>query len=279
MNLLIKYDETTCEIDTHGAYIKSLNISDKEIIKESSDGHQTHGGIAFLCPYANRIENGTYTFEGKTYHFEKNSEGHSIHGFAKDSDFEIKEKSENSVKMEMNLFRDSYPFNVSVEMEISVSDGILTEIAHFRNNGKLDSPLSPGFHPYFLTGEKWAVIFEKKPLRSVKERKYFPSGNYIESKRIIRSGGNFDDTFKYSGKLNIEGNNFNVEMEPFSSSYIQIYNGEYCENRSVAVEPMAGEVNSFNNRMGLKILKPDETWSFGYTLRFKTNNLKENLES
>lgn len=268
MNLLIKYNETVCEIDTHGAYIRSFKISDKQIIKESQDGHQTHGGIAFLCPYANRIENGTYTFEGKTHHCEKNSEGHSIHGFAKDSDFDIMEKDENSVKMETNLFRDCYPFDVSVEMEISVSDGILNEIAHFKNNGKNDSPISPGFHPYFLTGERWALIFQKKPLRSVKERKYFPSGNYIESKRIIRSGGKYDDTYKYTGNLIIEGDYFTIELEPFNSGYTQIYNGEYCEGRSVAVEPMAGEVNSFNNGLGLKILKPDEEWSFGYILKY-----------
>ena len=57
--------------DSIGAYIKSLSLSGVDILMETPDGEQTHGGAALLIPYANRVRNASYTWNGKEYHLPK----------------------------------------------------------------------------------------------------------------------------------------------------------------------------------------------------------------
>ncbi len=45
-----------------------------------------------------------------------------------------------------------------------------------------------------------------------------------------------------------------------------VYDGKFSDSISVAIEPMASEVNSFQTGNMLKILKPGEEWEFGYSV-------------
>jgi aldose 1-epimerase len=39
----------------------------------------------------------------------------------------------------------------------------------------------------------------------------------------------------------------------------------------IAIEPMTGISNSFNNKIGLQVLKPNETYSITWNVKFNNN--------
>ena len=272
----LESEDISCEVNPRGAYVEWVKFRNNEIIKTSGDGHKTHGGIAPLFPYANRIKDGSYFFEGKEYSFDKEKDGNSIHGYAKDMQWDIVENDESSVTMQTDLYRDGqYPFRVRCTIHICISGSRFCEVAHFHNYGDQPAPLSPGFHPYFAVGNEWTVSLEKRALKSIKMDEYFPSGNYLEFYRNIRKkkAGHFDDLFKYSGHIKILGEKYTYEMDTTNSKYMMIYDGEYSEGRSVAVEPMSSPVNAFKSGEDLKMLNPEEIWPFGFSFTVSENSL------
>lgn len=261
-------DELSCEINSNGGFVEWIRFHDDEIIKGTNDHHKTHGGIAPLFPYANRIEGGTYIFNGKKYIFEKGKDGNSIHGYAKDMEWNVIEEDQDTVTLETDLFREEgYPFNVNCKVHICISGSRFCELSHFQNNGKDEAPVAPGFHPYFMVGKKWNLSLEKRALKSIKKDEYFPSGNYIEFFKNIKKKrtGYFDDLFKYTGSMKLYGEKYSYSIESTNAKYFMIYDGEYAENRSVAIEPMSSPVNSFQTGDDLKILNPNEVWPFGFS--------------
>ncbi|MGP6239157.1 aldose 1-epimerase [Cuniculiplasma sp. SKW4] len=270
--------DLSCEINQNGGFVEWVKFRDNDIIKKTKDHHKTHGGIAPLFPYANRIEGGTYIFNGKKYTFERGKDGNSIHGYAKDVDWNIVEEDEDSVTLETSLFRDEgYPFKVKCTVHICVSGSRFCEVAHFHNQGENAAPISPGFHPYFMVGKEWNLSLERRALKSIKRDEYFPSGNYIEFFKNIKKkkAGYFDDLFKYSGLMNLYGERYSYNIETTNAKYFMIYDGEFAESTSVAIEPMSSPVNSFQTGDDLKILNTNEIWPFGFSFSVEEITLSE----
>ena len=97
------------DVEERGAYLSSMFLGSTRILKESHDMVDTHGGMAILAPFANRIRNGEYTYDGKKYSFAKNTEGNAIHGFAKSTDFSIVNQNESVITLESVLTDPGYP--------------------------------------------------------------------------------------------------------------------------------------------------------------------------
>ncbi len=271
--ITIEHGSMMAQIDSRGCHVNRVQFKGNDVIKPTGDGHMTHGGCAPLIPYANRIEYGTYEWNGKEYNFPKDRDGNSIHGYAKELIWNVEERDTDSVTMTQNLSNESYPFDVDVQIHICVDENRFCELATFTNRGEVSAPLSPGFHPYFLTGSNWEVYLHRRPLKSLKKDKYFPSGNYSEYYRHFGKSDvhTYDDCFKYEGNIQIKGDYFTYVLETTNSGYFMVYDGKYSDGRSVAVEPMKSEVNAFRTGTGLKELLPNEVWPFGYS--FTVNSL------
>ncbi len=263
----ISSDIMVAEIEENGAYVKSVQYNGIDIIKRSNDGHKTHGGIAPLFPYANRIENGSYTFMGRQYQFARTKEGNSIHGYAKDIKWDVEEQEEDSVTLKTDLFRENeYPFHVICTLHICISGSRFCENANFYlREGK--APIAPGFHPYYMVDENWEINLERRALKAMKKDEYFPSGDYVEFYKNIRSkrSGYFDDLFKYEGQIVLNTSQMRYTVERINSKYFMLYNGQFAENRSVAIEPMSSPVNSFRTGDDIKVLNSGEILPFGFS--------------
>ncbi|MCL5888440.1 MAG: aldose 1-epimerase [Candidatus Thermoplasmatota archaeon] len=266
--IILENESLKIAIDPDGCYVESLEFRGNEMIKKTDDGHKTHGGCAPLFPYANRIKGGKYEWLGKTYKFPTGPDGNSIHGFAKDRKWEVLDKADQMATFMLNMKEEYYPFDIDATLKIGLTEYGFFEKAIFRNNGESPAPLSPGFHPYFVTGSNWEIYLDHRPLKSLKEDQYFPSGNYSEFYRHFyrKDSHIFDDCFKYSGNIKVKGDYFAYLIETTNSDFFMVYDGKFSESRSVAVEPMASAVNSFQNGLGLKSLKPSEEMEFGFSV-------------
>lgn len=256
------------EINSLGAHVDRLTFSGLAAIKESNDGHMTHGGIAPLIPYANRLKDGKYVWGDKTLNFPTGSDGNSIHGSGKDRPWKVIEQNAKSVNLGLSLYEPGYPFKVFAEMQFTLNATGFSHNIHFSNPGEVDAPLAPGFHPYFMTGSHWEVTFQRAPEKVIKMDKYFPSGNFVQFHRKLQKSSNhtYDDCFKYRGTVEIGGDDLDFTLTSSEANYIMVYDGEFSQNCSVAVEPMSSGINAFNTMNDIKILKPKEAWDFGYNV-------------
>lgn len=268
----LKNNRMSMDISENGAYVTHISIDGKEAIKKGDIKSKTHGGIAPLFPYANRIENGIYSFNGTVYKLRLNKEGNSSHGFGKDKEWDILAIEENRVQMKTLLEDEGYPFKVECMIDFSLLESGFSIVSKFLCM-EGEAPISPGFHPYFNTGPNWKLKFSSKPLKVIKKDSYFPSGNYMEFFKTVkpRVVGAYDDCFRYSGPVSIQGNAFTFDMETIGSKFLMLYNGKYAGKNYVAVEPMSSGINSFNTGEDLVILGKDQSYNFGFSINISKN--------
>jgi aldose 1-epimerase len=266
----IRYGTNEAEVDLEGAHVASLSLGGREVVKPSSDGAQTHGGIAVLMPYAGRIRDGRYTFEGKVFEFPVESDGHSIHGFAKDARWEVIGEKPGSVTLRTRLKSDGYPGILDARMTYTVRPGSFSTDCAVTNVGKRNCPFVAGFHPYFLA-RTWRIVTTGRVYRYALGDTYFPTG---ERARFSFSGvspeASLDDEFRVGGAVTFqdeEEKGRSLVMTRRRMPYLVVYNGEYADGRSVAVEPYTGLDDAFNNGIGLTVVKPGGSFSCGYKVR------------
>ncbi len=118
-------------------------------------------GNPILFPFPNRIRNGRWRFEGKTYQFDKAPESPTtIHGLLLNLPYHVDKYTadENSATLICSLnsqdFPDvirQYPFPFKIEVTYTLRDAILTMGISIKNIGDQNMPMGFGIHPYFRT--------------------------------------------------------------------------------------------------------------------------------
>ncbi len=103
-------------------------------------------GIPFLFPIFGRLQDGKYTYGGKTYAME-------IHGFAHLSRWTVAERGRDFLRLTLESDEDTlaiYPFRFRTGLCFRVADGTLFIEQRYENRDEKTMPYNFGFHPYFL---------------------------------------------------------------------------------------------------------------------------------
>ncbi len=161
MKTVIKNTFLTATINSFGAELCSLkNNENKEYIWEGNpDFWGKHSPILF--PIVGTLKNNSYQYNETEYHL-------SRHGFARDMDFELVDKKENSVTFSIQSSEETlkvYPFIFELQIIYTLDENSLNIEYKVINNGKSKMPFSIGAHPAFaLPGnfENYAIQFEKE---------------------------------------------------------------------------------------------------------------------
>ncbi|MEM0312853.1 MAG: aldose 1-epimerase [Thermoplasmatales archaeon] len=268
---IINLNESRVVIDTYGAYVRSLQLSGSDILMESEDGNQTHGGCATLIPFANRVRGASYFWLGKRYCLPRNDGNNSIHGFTKDMNWDI---SAGDTKVVLNtvIDRKDYPSKLKCQSMIELKEHSLIIRFIISNVGDIDAPLSIGLHPYFLHGGSWKVRQPSKVKKLNYIDTYFPDGTMTEINSEYLSSGNqreFDNCFLVGPSLSLETAHHIIDIQTENMNYFVIYNGKYSSGKSVAVEPMTSAPDAFNNGIGLITLKSNSKFTCSSTFYYR----------
>lgn len=105
-----------------------------------------------MLPYSNRIENGAFTFEGKSYQL-KNPKGHAIHGDTMSRPWKVGRLEKNSLRCSLHSadFPDfNWPWSVEFTAEFALEEDALVQRISIRNRGTTTMPAGFGWHPYYL---------------------------------------------------------------------------------------------------------------------------------
>ena len=161
MKTVIKNTFLTATINNFGAELCSLkdNLNKEYIWEGDPEFWGKHSPILF--PIVGTLKNNSFDYDGKKYHL-------SRHGFAREMEFELIEKKENSATFSIQSSEETlkvYPFKFELQIIYTLEKNNLSIAYKVINKGKLQMPFSIGAHPAFaLPGnfENYAIQFEKE---------------------------------------------------------------------------------------------------------------------
>ena len=280
MNTTISNSTISASIKHAGAELFSLKNNDnKEYIWEGNpDFWGKHSPILF--PIVGTLKNNTYTIEGKEYHLPR-------HGFARDMEFQLIEKTENSAVFSLESNSETlkkYPFEFELQLIYTLEDTSLhIEYKVINKSGK-KLPFSIGAHPAIALPENfenYAFEFEKEEVLKY----YLLENDLISNKTKVLETTNGTVPLNYklfendalifktleSKSLNILEKSkpyINVDFKDFPSL------GLWTKDQApfICIEPWLGYSDTSENsgdlfeKEGILILDSDQTFNSKFTI-------------
>ena len=243
---------------------------------------------AKLSPFVCRLNNGDFTFEGADHHIDKFYLGkEAIHGLLFDAPFMMSSFERSDKEAAVFLTYDyhklkegfPYPFQASIHYSLRAGNALRIQTS-ITNTGISNMPVSDGWHPYFTLGPIVNEVFLQINSNTMVEfdTQLLPTGNLIAYDTFEKSqkiGETFldncfvlKDTEKPCCTLRDEQAGLELTITADSQyPYLQIYTPEH--RKSIALENLSSAPDAFNNKMGLRILRPSESAVFTttYTIR------------
>lgn len=266
-----------------GGSLHKLSLEKKELIKDLSPLlYDTTFASAILFPFTNRIRNGTYTFKQKKYTLDLNlkEENNAIHGLVYNKEFEIvsEEVSEELARVTLKYVESEkpkgFPYKFTITLIYTLTKSGLSLEVIVKNNDDEAFPFNVGWHPYFNSSN-----LHESVLNIESDKKLSFNANMIpDDIQIIDpitslqiKNTFFDDCFILNNN-NISFKTPDYKIGITSSSkenYLQVFTPKKAN--TIALEPITAPGNSFNNKLGLQILNPNETHSVSWKIKLLSN--------
>lgn len=137
--------------------VRPIVVSDPDFAENPS--RPGGNGTPILFPFPNRIREGAFTFQGKSYSIPLNKGANAIHGFAIDVPWDVVEHraTENEAILEGRFqlsvhapeHLNHWPTDAVLYVRYRLADRTLTMTSTISNPTALDLPYGFGIHPYF----------------------------------------------------------------------------------------------------------------------------------
>lgn len=243
-----------------------------------------------LSPYACRMKDAQYTWEGKSYSIQKTlAPGNAIHGLLYDAPFTVTAQQADDQQAAVTLthhFKQTddagYPFAYDCIATFTLRAGNELQLSTtLVNQSGTTIPVMDGWHPYFSTGtpaDELVLTFASKEIVEFNE-KLLPTGRVLPYTEFVAGkplkGVELDNSFVLDltkpqplATIHDPKKNINIAFYPENSyPILQIYIPPH--RTSIAVENLSGAPDAFNNGIGLVQLAAGESRVF--TTRIKVS--------
>lgn len=266
-----------------GGRLQELQFEGVSVIKDLPNSkYENTYASSILFPFANRIKNGTYTFQDKTYQFHCNEIGrdNAIHGLVYDKHFVLVDQNINSNFAEVTLAYEEkekpkgFPFLYKIYLAYTLSEKSIGLSVNIQNVDNKSFPFTLGWHPYFLSNDLYnsELYFKSNQKIGFDENLITTNiyNNHFESP-FKMGNAQLDDCYVLEGnKVVFKTPKYQLELYTNTKeNYLQLYNPK--DTQMVAIEPMTGVSDSFNNKIGLQVLQPNIEYSVKWNIIFNTN--------
>jgi aldose 1-epimerase len=287
----IQKGNTFAVVTEEGAGLREFVVNGREFLDTFSQNEiSPFSNGQVLIPFPNRIDQGTYTFQGVTQQLPLSEPGNdnAIHGLTRWSNWSVTGLGSDYIQLSLILHgQPGYPFVLALKETYRVSQGTLFVTTDATNIGPSALPYGVGHHPYITVG----TDLIDTDILHIPANSYFLANSRLipEPPAVTVSGTQFDfrtphalgTTFMDTGfadlifdadhysrvKLSAPGGTPAVTI--FADShhkFLQIYTGDTLSDtsarrRGLAVEPYTCASNAFNNGLGLIVLQPGESFS------------------
>jgi aldose 1-epimerase len=275
-------------VDSVGGGLASYSAAGRDVLDGYSvDTPSASGRGQVLIPWPNRLEDGSYEFDGQRHQLPltEPERRNAIHGLVRSEPWTVGERETHRVVMEHVLRpQPGYPFTLSLAVEYALSEGGLRVRTTATNAAPAPCPFGSGQHPYVTLGtpavDSLVLSAPGKTVLRVDERG-LPrgtepvDGTVYDFRRPREIGATrLDDTFTdlergTDGRARVE------LRDPKSRAgltlwvdetygYLQLFTGDALPDvsrRSLAVEPMTCPPNAFRSGEALIRLEPGESFT------------------
>lgn len=262
-----------------GASLQELTLNDTPLIEDlyPLEYKETYAS-SILFPFASRIEDGKYVFEDEVYQTEINEieRNNALHGFVYNKEFQvIKQQTEldkASVVLEYNETKltQGFPFTYKIQLTYVLQNDSLTLKVDVLNTSDKTFPFTIGWHPYFTSSDLYhsvlkfdsdtKVLFDKGLITLDTEM-------YNSNSEIKIADNKLDDCyFLNSNTIEFNTPKYSLNLNSNSEdSFLQVYTPP--KENVIAIEPTTGISNSFNNKIGLKTIEPNQEFEITWELQ------------
>ncbi|SDG71074.1 aldose 1-epimerase [Winogradskyella thalassocola] len=267
---------------SQGARLSEFIFNNMEIVSSiRPETYKDNYASSILFPFANRIKDGKYSFEGIDYHLLCNEEdkNNALHGLVYDKPFTIINKSLTSKSASVTLLYVSegqligFPFKYHFEVTYTLNPMGINLSINIKNNGESSFPFTLGWHPYFTSSHLSVSTME-----FTSSKKFLQDGRNIvsgseDSKEVMPyqiKGKKLDDAFNLQNNtIKFLTPQYHLKIECLSeANYLQLYTPS--NPNIIAIEPMTGVSNSFNNKIGLQILNVNDSYKLDWIISVET---------
>jgi aldose 1-epimerase len=275
-------DDQRAVVDEVGGGLRSYSARGRELV----DGYPARepspsGRGQVLIPWPNRLEDGSYEFDGQSHQLPLNEpeNRNAIHGLVRSAPWSVGERERRRVVMEHVLQpQPGYPFTLALSIEYALSLSGLRVRTTATNVGEEACPYGCGAHPYLTVGTKTVdPVMLRAPGRTVlrTDERGLPidaapvEGTDYDFRRPRQIGSTkLDHAFTdlerdQDGLARVElagparGGGLAVWLDR-AYAYLQLFTGDPLPDvarRSLAVEPMTCPPNAF--RSGEAVIRLD----------------------
>ena len=152
----ISFEDQRAVVVEVGGGLRSYSAGGRDLLDGYRVDEQSASGRGqVLVPWPNRLQDGSYEFDGRSHQLPLTEPEHSnaIHGLVRWTAWRIGEREEHRVVMEYVIHpQPGYPFTLGLAIEYALSKGGLSVRTTARNLGSDACPYGCGQHPYLTLG-------------------------------------------------------------------------------------------------------------------------------
>jgi aldose 1-epimerase len=284
--------QTLAVVSPIGAALRRLDVGGRSLIEPTVDSDPAPGMAgALLVPWPNRVEGGTWWLGSREQHFSATEPGtgHALHGLLTEREFAVGASAADHLELVAKIDpAPGYPFSLRVAVTYQVTpSGIDAEIA-VRNIGGSPAPVAVGIHPYLRLGTRdvraltvdldaeWAYHLDAT---EIPRHRFGVEGTAWD----LRGGRPVSEAPRHATFEHAPGANRARTLgepagdrvavwadEAFRWTQLYVVDGFAADDgprTAVAIEPMTAPPNALRTGVGLRWLKPDETWALQWGIR------------
>ena len=269
-----------------GGRLSNLIFEDIQVLADfDASTYENNYASSILFPFVNRIKDGEYTFNNSKHKLNCNEvdKNNALHGLVYNKTFVCTKKvltlNYATVTLEYNDYGKhlGFPFKFNIELTYTLNQkGIILSVK-IANKDKKNFPFSIGWHPYFHSKslDNSALNFSSN-IKYVFDDQKIISGTTdvnIEMPFLLKAV-TLDDCYRLkTNKINFSTPEYSCNIESTSkNNFLQLYTPEV--HNVIAIEPMTGAADNFNNKIGLQTLQPNECYNMKWLIAIKTRNSK-----
>ena len=264
-----------------GAALRVLEYDGLPLVDGFPEDAMAPGGRGqLLVPWPNRIEDGSYSFDGRDLQLAltEPKRSNASHGLARWAAWSVEEHTANSVSLTYRLMAQTgYPWTLDLHVLYDVSADGLTVTQTATNLSDAPAPYASGAHPYLCAGtgpvDGWELTLPAETRSLSSGDRLLPVGraavaetaNDFRMTRPIR-GTVFNDAFTDrvrapDGRARVVlAGDYGVELwVDEHHGWLQVYTADdvpATARRSLAVEPMTAQANAFRSGEDVVVLGP-----------------------
>ncbi|HEX8356835.1 MAG TPA: aldose 1-epimerase family protein [Segetibacter sp.] len=277
------------QISSKGAELQSIyHLQNKLEYLWSGDADYWGKKSPVLFPIVGELKNGVYSYKGKEYKLAR-------HGFAREMEFELTSRSEDSVTFSIKSNKETlavYPFSFTFSVHYTLLENSLQVTYMVENTGDDKMYFSVGGHPAFkvplvegTTYEDYELLFsdkettgryplspkgliEPEPVMLLNNEDVLPLKKELFSADAIVLKELKSNSVQLKSNKTKNGLHFNFEGFPYLGLW------ETKQGDFLCIEPWCGIADSVNatgqleEKEGINLLQPSDVFLASFTVSF-----------